>query len=186
MQGDDKIRHCDSCNKNVFNLINMSSKEIEETLLAQMVTSQVCVRMYKRSDGTVVTADCVSVKEKLKRSIRKSALHAQAYTAAVLALIGISAIRSDALAQDAFDVEPTAANAASPTSSPTTNPTTDQTQVMGIGGAGTVRVSDPPMENLLGPVPAIALLTALAAVGSICIGELLNLKHKFTTKLNGH
>jgi len=55
MMGDDKTRHCDSCEKNVYNLSAMKEEEISELLSRP---EKVCVRLYKRHDGTVLTEDC--------------------------------------------------------------------------------------------------------------------------------
>lgn len=57
MQGDDRVRHCGSCNKNVFNLSAMAEEEAAD-LLAGNADGHLCVRFYRRSDGTVLTSDC--------------------------------------------------------------------------------------------------------------------------------
>lgn len=57
MQGDDRVRHCGSCNKNVFNLSAMPEDEAA-ALLAGNTDGHLCVRFYRRSDGTVLTSDC--------------------------------------------------------------------------------------------------------------------------------
>lgn len=56
MQGDDRVRHCGSCQKNVYDLSNMTRDDAEALL--QKTEGRVCVRFYKRSDGTVLTQDC--------------------------------------------------------------------------------------------------------------------------------
>jgi len=56
MKGDDRVRFCGSCNKNVYNLSGM--RRDEATALVQGRRGEVCVRMYRRADGTVLTADC--------------------------------------------------------------------------------------------------------------------------------
>ncbi len=103
MSGDEKVRHCESCNKSVFNLINMSRTEIETVLLEQMRDGHgACVRMYKRPDGTLVTADCFSVRDKLRRSMMKSRLKVESAVAVICAALGFSMTNSSALAQDSF------------------------------------------------------------------------------------
>jgi len=57
MHGDDRVRHCGSCNKNVFNLSAMAEDEAAD-LLASNTDGHLCVRFYRRSDGTVLTSDC--------------------------------------------------------------------------------------------------------------------------------
>ena len=63
MVGDARTRFCPKCEKNVHNLSEMARAEAEAFL--QSVAGPVCVRMYKRFDGTVITADCpVGMKKK--------------------------------------------------------------------------------------------------------------------------
>lgn len=57
MKGDERVRHCDDCNKNVFNLSAMPEAEAA-ALLAENVNGALCVRFYRRADGTVMTSDC--------------------------------------------------------------------------------------------------------------------------------
>lgn len=56
MEGDERMRHCALCKKNVFNLSAMSRDEAEH--LIQSATGRICVRIYQREDGKVMTADC--------------------------------------------------------------------------------------------------------------------------------
>lgn len=56
MLGDDRVRHCSRCDKDVFNLSALRADEIE-ALLAEHGVKR-CVRFYRREDGTMLTADC--------------------------------------------------------------------------------------------------------------------------------
>lgn len=56
MVGDDRVRHCSKCDKNVFNLSGMTAREIEGFLAHR--GDKPCVRFFKRKDGTMLTADC--------------------------------------------------------------------------------------------------------------------------------
>jgi hypothetical protein len=56
MRGDHRVRFCNDCKLNVYNLSGMARHEAE-TLLNE-TEGRVCVRMLKRSDGTVVSEDC--------------------------------------------------------------------------------------------------------------------------------
>jgi hypothetical protein len=56
MQGDERVRHCSECNLNVYNFSAMSQREIRRLLLAK--NERLCARWYRRSDGTIITADC--------------------------------------------------------------------------------------------------------------------------------
>lgn len=66
MKGDDRVRFCGHCEKNVFNLSAMTRDEAEALILA--TNAKICVRMYRRADGTVLTEDCP---EGLKKKRRK-------------------------------------------------------------------------------------------------------------------
>lgn len=63
MIGDQRTRFCPKCEKNVHNISEMPRAEAEAFL--QSAADPVCIRMYKRADGTVLTADCpVGVRKK--------------------------------------------------------------------------------------------------------------------------
>jgi hypothetical protein len=66
MVGDDRVRFCRSCEKNVYNLSAMPRDEAEALLAAR--DGKMCVRLYKRADGTGLTSDCpVGVKRRQRR-----------------------------------------------------------------------------------------------------------------------
>ncbi|MEP7127112.1 MAG: hypothetical protein ABJE95_39630 [Byssovorax sp.] len=66
MVGDERARFCGHCQKDVFNLSAMPRDEAEAFMRER--TSDVCVRLYRRFDGTVLTSDCpVGVKRKRRR-----------------------------------------------------------------------------------------------------------------------
>src|SRR4051812_38812542 len=56
MLGNDQVRFCGQCSKNVYNLSAMT-REQAETLIRRM-EGRLCVRYYMRSDGTVLNANC--------------------------------------------------------------------------------------------------------------------------------
>ncbi|NHZ43398.1 hypothetical protein [Massilia aquatica] len=57
MQGDERVRHCGDCDKHVFNLSAMPEAEAAR-LVAAHSADGMCVRFYRRADGTVMTSDC--------------------------------------------------------------------------------------------------------------------------------
>lgn len=66
MQGDDKSRYCGKCEKNVYNLSAMSREDAELLILEK--EGNLCIRLYRRTDGTVLTEDCpVGVRRKRLR-----------------------------------------------------------------------------------------------------------------------
>jgi hypothetical protein len=56
MSGDEQVRHCGQCRRSVFNLSAMTRKEAESFIDA--TEESVCLRLYRREDGTVITSDC--------------------------------------------------------------------------------------------------------------------------------
>ena len=56
MLGDDRKRHCGECKLSVFNLSGMSRTEAENLIMN--AEGRLCVRFYKRADGSVITQDC--------------------------------------------------------------------------------------------------------------------------------
>lgn len=67
MAGDERVRLCSTCRKNVYNISQMTRQEAVS--LIQEREGDLCVRFYERRDGTVVTRDCLLTlgKEALKR-----------------------------------------------------------------------------------------------------------------------
>lgn len=56
MSGGDKVRSCDRCQKKVYNLSEMTAAEA--AALVREAEGRVCVRFYRRADGTMLTTDC--------------------------------------------------------------------------------------------------------------------------------
>ena len=65
MAGDERVRHCTACDLNVYNFASMTAAEIRE-LLAR-TEGRVCGRLYQRADGTILTRDCPSGIQALRR-----------------------------------------------------------------------------------------------------------------------
>jgi hypothetical protein len=56
MEGDDNVRFCQTCKKNVYNLSALQRSEAEA--LVARHEGKICATFYRRTDGTVLTADC--------------------------------------------------------------------------------------------------------------------------------
>jgi len=74
MSGDDKKRFCSLCKLHVHNLSAMSEAEAEAFVRQAEVEraggGRVCVRFYRRADGTVLTQDCpVGVAARVRRRV---------------------------------------------------------------------------------------------------------------------
>ena len=68
MTGDERIRMCGSCNKNVYNLSSMTRDEAEALILEK--EGKLCVRYFQRKDGTILLKDCtVGTAQRRKRRI---------------------------------------------------------------------------------------------------------------------
>jgi hypothetical protein len=68
MVGDDRVRFCSKCAKNVYNVIALTREEAENVIREH--DGQVCMRLYQRKDGTILTADCpVGTKRRRRRRV---------------------------------------------------------------------------------------------------------------------
>lgn len=85
MTGDERTRHCELCSLNVYNISELTAVEVQR--LVGKREGRLCIRMYRRFDGTVLTKDCpVGLSAVRKRVAR----FAGATLSAVLGLVSIS------------------------------------------------------------------------------------------------
>jgi hypothetical protein len=56
MYGNDRMRFCSECKLNVYNLSGMSREEAEN--LVMNAEGRLCVRFFRRKDGTIITQNC--------------------------------------------------------------------------------------------------------------------------------
>lgn len=71
MYGNERKRFCGECKLNVYNLSGMSSREAENLILQS--EGKLCVRFFRRSDGSVLTKDCPVGWQAIKRRVSKTA-----------------------------------------------------------------------------------------------------------------
>jgi hypothetical protein len=71
MMGNDRKRFCGECKLNVYNLSGMTRTEAENLL--HNSEGRLCVRFYKRADGTVLTQDCPVGWQALKKRVSRTA-----------------------------------------------------------------------------------------------------------------
>ena len=89
MTGDERVRFCAECSLNVYNVSAMS--RAEASAFVASAEGRVCVKFYRRADGTLLTRDCpVGLKITRRRK-------AKVATAAFAAVMSVAA---SALAQD--------------------------------------------------------------------------------------
>lgn len=62
MQGNDRVRFCGHCGKNVYNFSKLARAEVEHVLREK--EGKLCGRFYRRADGRMLTADCPSESRK--------------------------------------------------------------------------------------------------------------------------
>lgn len=74
MRGDERKRHCALCKLNVYNLSEMTTDEAESFLIN--AEGRVCVKLYRRADGTVLTKDCPVGWQKIKQKVSRTAIAA--------------------------------------------------------------------------------------------------------------
>ncbi len=56
MTGDDRVRFCGDCRQKVYNVASFT--RAEATRLLNDSSGRVCLRIFRRPDGTVITDDC--------------------------------------------------------------------------------------------------------------------------------
>jgi hypothetical protein len=71
MRGDERVRFCDQCSLNVYNLSGMTRREAEAILTNS--EGRLCVRFYRRADGTILTNNCPVGLRALKRRVSRVA-----------------------------------------------------------------------------------------------------------------
>lgn len=92
MKGNDRIRFCDQCSKNVYNISDMSESQAMKLLIDS--EGKVCISMLKRADGTIVSDNCPPILRPVRNSYRKLA-------AVISAAIALACSHASAFAADA-------------------------------------------------------------------------------------
>lgn len=82
MTGDDRQRFCHQCSLNVYNLSGMTRREAEA--LVANSEGRLCVRYFRRADGTIITSNCPVGLRALKR---RASRVARAVLSAVLTFL---------------------------------------------------------------------------------------------------
>lgn len=68
MRGDDRVRFCGTCEKNVYNLSDMSKRDAER--LIREKEGDMCVQLHLRADGTIITDDCPVALRPVRKPMR--------------------------------------------------------------------------------------------------------------------
>ena len=69
MEGDERVRHCSGCSKNVYNLSDMNAGEAE--IFLGQNGERPCLRFYRRPDGKIMTDNCPRALRALRNRMRK-------------------------------------------------------------------------------------------------------------------
>jgi Carboxypeptidase regulatory-like domain len=83
MKGDQRVRFCELCSLHVYNIAELTAREAK-SLIAN-TEGRVCARLYRRSDGTIITKDCPVGLRAIRRRVARTA---GAVFATVLSLCG--------------------------------------------------------------------------------------------------
>lgn len=69
MSGDDAVRHCALCDKNVYDFSGHTAQEAAH-LLAEHEGGELCARLHRRRDGTLIMGDCeVGMRRRRRRRL---------------------------------------------------------------------------------------------------------------------
>ncbi|MGA9773559.1 MAG: TonB family protein [Blastocatellia bacterium] len=83
MYGNDRVRFCGQCSRNVYNLSAMTRQQAEDLILR--TEGRLCVRFYRRADGTILTRNCAVGLQAVKDKFTRTRTH---IIAAILTLLG--------------------------------------------------------------------------------------------------
>ncbi len=169
MKGDEFVRFCGRCEKNVYDLSALSRLEAEQ-LVAEK-EGRMCVRFYQRADGTVLTNDCpVGVRRERLRQRIWNRIAGAATSATLLVGLWSGRARADLAVGDGKTTTATKAKPRVPVAGGLAPPT-EEPHLMGkiaapktpepprpLMGAPVAQPKDkpatPPTAGVLVPVPA--------------------------------
>jgi hypothetical protein len=149
MQGDDRSRYCGQCQKHVYNLSEMSRPEAEKLVFER--EGRLCVRFFRRQDGTVLTADCPVCLRGVRRRIARSLAAACGLFMAILGSTALGSLVSRWLPRPAGPPS----QAFSEWLSPQTAPTVLVGRVAEMGGCAPPPLITPPTPVHTVPLPLV-------------------------------
>ncbi|MFT3687141.1 MAG: hypothetical protein QM783_19830 [Phycisphaerales bacterium] len=90
MTGDDRVRHCAECRLDVYNIAEMTDAQAEALLRLAFdddgsSKKPLCARIFRRADGTVITANCPVGLDAISTKARRGA-------ARIAAALGVTTI----------------------------------------------------------------------------------------------
>jgi len=87
MIGDERARFCGQCQRNVYNLSGMTRREAEALIAG--AEGRLCIRFYRRADGTILTENCPVGLRALKRRLSRMATATLSALLSFLAGLGL-------------------------------------------------------------------------------------------------
>jgi hypothetical protein len=87
MLGNDRVRFCDQCNLNVYNLSALTKRDAERLIMS--TEGRLCVRFYRRADGTILTQNCPTGLRAIKRRVTRLTSGVMTAVLSFFASIGI-------------------------------------------------------------------------------------------------
>lgn len=86
MEGTDSVRFCRVCESHVYDLSEMTTGEAHALL--EVTEGRICVRFYRRADGTIATKDCAPDRAAYGRRRRRRGVLAGMAAMAVAGAVG--------------------------------------------------------------------------------------------------
>ena len=121
MYGNERVRFCEQCQLNVYNLSEMSRAEAEG--LIGRAEGRLCVRYYRRKDGSILTQNCPVGLRGLKRKLSRVATAIGSSVLSFVAGVGVYQITTKSFAGatimgDMYQPLPSVTGAIAPQPSP--------------------------------------------------------------------
>lgn len=138
MTGDERVRHCSSCDRNVYDLSSMSTEDAKKVLECD----DVCAQFYRRSDGTILTADCPVGVEKKRKNRRKAVVIA----ATIASTVAASAFAAASMMRRETDEPETCTSSTKPL---------PNTQTLNVSTQPIPTQHNPTPQNSVDPTPVI-------------------------------
>ena len=86
MFGNERVRLCEQCHLNVYNLSEMS--RVEADRLINEAEGRLCVRFYRRRDGSILTQNCPVGLRAIKRRLSRVATAVATFILSLMAGVG--------------------------------------------------------------------------------------------------
>jgi len=86
MFGNERVRFCEQCHLNVYNLSEMS--QVEANRLINQAEGRLCVRFYRRRDGSIITQNCPVGLQAIKRRLSRAATAVASFILSLMAGVG--------------------------------------------------------------------------------------------------